>query len=147
MLGGEPVDQGILDRLREVFPDARISWIYASSEAGAAIAVHDGLAGFPETWLEREVAGRPRLSVEDGELLFLGGQVFSGYWRNDAATAEVLEASGWFHTGDVGEIDDEGFVRITGRKKEILVTAGGKNVAPAVRSSPPTRPPTHSPAA
>ena len=55
----------------------------------------------------------------------------AGYWRNDAASSEVLEGGGWFHTGDVGEIDDEGFVRITGRKKEILVTAGGKNVAPA----------------
>jgi long-chain acyl-CoA synthetase len=69
--------------------------------------------------------------ADDGELQVKGPQVFKGYWNNDAATAEVLDADSWFSTGDIAEIDDDGYVTITGRKKEILVTSGGKNVAPA----------------
>ena len=69
--------------------------------------------------------------ADDGELLVRGGQVMSGYWRDEAATSDVLTADGWLRTGDLGEIDDEGFVKVTGRQKEMLVTAGGKNVAPA----------------
>ncbi|MER6301759.1 long-chain fatty acid--CoA ligase [Kitasatospora sp. NPDC001539] len=69
--------------------------------------------------------------AEDGEVFFKGPHVFTGYWNNPQATADTLK-DGWIATGDIGSLDSEGYLTITGRKKEIIVTAGGKNVAPAV---------------
>ncbi|MEU0096277.1 AMP-dependent synthetase/ligase [Kribbella sp. NPDC006257] len=127
--GGAPLG----DRLGHFFRGVGVPVLegYGLTETTAALAVN-----LPDD-IRIGTVGRPLPGVSvgvdtDGELCFKGGQVMLGYWKNDEATAAAIDADGWFHTGDLGEFDADGFIRITGRKKEILVTAGGKNVAPAV---------------
>nr|WP_221208820.1 AMP-dependent synthetase/ligase [Nocardioides albus] len=127
--GGAPLG----DRLGHFYRGIGVTVLegYGLTETTAALTVN-----LPEAFkigtVGRPLPGTSVRVADDGELLFKGGQVLKEYWQNPMATAEAKTAEGWFHSGDLGEVDDEGFVKITGRKKEILVTAGGKNVAPAV---------------
>ena len=104
---------------------------YGLTETSGAITVNTpdqhriGTVGKPPRGTEVRVDA-------SGELQVRGPQVFSGYWNNPTATQECLDDQGWLATGDLGDIDDDGFVRILGRRKEILITAGGKVVAPSV---------------
>ncbi|MFC4561418.1 AMP-dependent synthetase/ligase [Nocardiopsis mangrovi] len=103
---------------------------YGLTETTAAV-----LANVPGRVRPGTIGGPlPGVSVTlaaDGEILVKGGQVFARYWNRPAESAAVFDADGWFATGDLGVCDADGYIRVTGRKKEILVTAGGKNVAPA----------------
>lgn len=84
-----------------------------------------GKAGFCLPGAELKIA-------EDGEICMRGRHVFKGYYKNEAATEETIDSEGWLHSGDIGEVDDKGFLQITDRKKDILITAGGENIAPQV---------------
>ena len=101
---------------------------YAPATLGRAHKLKIGKVGY-------SLPGTAVGIADDGEVLLRGYNIFRGYWKNKKATDEAL-ADGWFHTGDIGELDEDGFLSITGRKKEILVTAGGKNVAPAALEDP-----------
>ncbi len=103
---------------------------YGLTETSAAITVNQ-INGLKVGSVGKLLPGNSMRINDDSELLVRGGVVFAGYWHNEEETNAVF-SDGWFHTGDLGAIDGDGFLTIVGRKKEIIVTAGGKNVAPAV---------------
>ena len=124
--GGGPLGERLTHFFNGV--GVRIFEGYGLTETSPTLTVNSA-----EAWKAGTV-GKPLAATSiriaaDGEILAKGPQVFHGYWRNDAATAASFE-DGWLLTGDIGTLDEDGFLRITGRKKEIIVTAAGKNVAP-----------------
>jgi long-chain acyl-CoA synthetase len=96
----------------------------------STVASSNRLDAFRFGSVGKPLAGVEAKIAEDGELLLRGDNIFHGYFKNESATSEAL-ADGWLHTGDLGSIDDDGFIYITGRKKDIIITAGGKNITPA----------------
>jgi long-chain acyl-CoA synthetase len=125
--GGAPLARDIAEFFHAL--DILIVEGYGLSEITTAASVNRreayrfGTVGLPLPGVEVQIAS-------DGEILIRSNTVFAGYYHDEEATREVLDPEGWVHTGDVGYLDDDGFLVITDRKKDILVTAGGKNVAP-----------------
>jgi long-chain acyl-CoA synthetase len=124
--GAAPIPRPVLDFFLAL--GVPLSEVYGMSEATG-----------PTTWdreirpgtVGRAIPGQEMKLLDDGEVCFRGGNVFSGYLKDPDRTADALDEDGWLHTGDVGEVDEDGYLKIVDRKKELIITAGGKNISPA----------------
>ncbi|TME52277.1 MAG: long-chain fatty acid--CoA ligase [Chloroflexi bacterium] len=126
--GAAPINPDVIEFFQALEIRLWEGWGMTECTVGATYnpleRIKNGTVGIADPGIEMKIAS-------DGEVLLRGGNLMRGYYKDPEKTAETIDAEGWLHTGDVGEVDSDGYLRIIDRKKELIITAGGKNISPA----------------